>query len=46
MKEHLISEGVLCPRGEALTEWVYTPDRLKHPMKRTDSGWELVRLAY
>lgn len=42
MKEHPISEGILCPRGEALPEWVYSPDRLEHPLKKTDSGWERI----
>ncbi len=43
MKEHPISEGVLCPRGKALPEWVYSPDRLKHPMKKTVSGgWKRI----
>jgi anaerobic selenocysteine-containing dehydrogenase len=42
MKEHPISEGVLCPRGEALVEWVYSPDRLQHPMKKSDTGWKRI----
>ena len=35
MKEHPISEGALCPRGKALPEWVYSKDRLTHPLKKT-----------
>jgi anaerobic selenocysteine-containing dehydrogenase len=42
MKEHPISEGVLCPRGNALPEWVYSPDRLQYPMKKADSGWKRI----
>ena len=42
MKEHPISEGVLCPRGEALPEWVYSPGRLQHPMKKADGEWERI----
>ena len=42
MKEHPISEGVLCPRGEALVEWVYSPDRLQYPMKKSDTGWKRI----
>lgn len=41
MKEHAVSEGYICPRGEALPEYVYAPDRLQHPMKKkTDGSWE------
>ena len=29
MKEHAVSEGYLCPRGEALVEYVYSPDRIQ-----------------
>jgi anaerobic selenocysteine-containing dehydrogenase len=42
MKEHPISDGVLCPRGKALPEWVYSEDRLQHPMKKTNSGWDRI----
>ncbi|MBP1739681.1 MAG: anaerobic dehydrogenase, typically selenocysteine-containing, partial [Deltaproteobacteria bacterium] len=42
MKEHPISEGVLCPRGVALPEWVYSPDRLQYPMKKADGGWKRI----
>jgi len=33
-KDNPLNEGVLCPRGLALLEYLYHPDRLKHPMKR------------
>jgi anaerobic selenocysteine-containing dehydrogenase len=42
MKEHPISEGALCPRGKALPEWVYSKDRLTHPLKKTPTGWERI----
>jgi anaerobic selenocysteine-containing dehydrogenase len=42
MKEHPISEGALCPRGKALPEWVYSKDRLTHPLKKTLTGWERI----
>ncbi|MBW2609501.1 MAG: molybdopterin-dependent oxidoreductase [Deltaproteobacteria bacterium] len=42
MKEHPISEGALCPRGEALPEWVYSKGRLQHPMQKVDGKWERI----
>ena len=43
--EHPITKGSLCPRCLALTEYIYHPDRIVHPMKRAreDRGldkWE------
>ncbi len=42
MKEHPVSEGVICPRGEALPEWVYSEKRLQYPMKKVDGKWERI----
>ncbi len=42
MKEHPVSEGALCPRGEALPEWVYSEDRLKHPLQKVDGKWQRI----
>ena len=42
MPEHAVTEGVICPRGEALVDYVYSPDRLKYPMKKVDGGWERI----
>ena len=39
---HPVSNGHLCPKGQALTEVVTARDRLKHPMRRTAFGWERV----
>lgn len=39
---HPVSNGHLCPKGQALTEVVTARDRLKHPMRRTAYGWERV----
>jgi len=44
MKEHPISEGAICPRGEALPEWVYSKGRLQYPMKKADGEW--VRISW
>lgn len=40
MAEHPMSKGYLCPRGEALIEWVYSPDRILYPMKRENGQWK------
>jgi len=42
MKEHPVSEGIICPRGEALPEWVYSEKRLRYPMKKIDGKWERI----
>ena len=40
LKAHPLNKGVLCPKGRAVLQNVYDPTRLKHPLKRTDRGWE------
>ena len=42
MTEHPLNQGVLCPRGKHLVDYVYSPDRLKHPMKREKGGWKRI----
>ena len=37
MREHPLSKGFLCPRGEVALEYVYSPDCLKYPLKKEDS---------
>src|SRR4030065_380276 len=32
--EHPVNKGALCPIGRASLEFLYHPDRLKHPLKR------------
>ena len=39
-----LSRGYLCPKAFALKDLHEDPDRLRHPMRRTKSGWE--RLAW
>ena len=34
------NSGSLCPRGAALPETVYHPDRQLHPLIKTKSGWK------
>jgi anaerobic selenocysteine-containing dehydrogenase len=42
MVEHPLNQGVLCPRGEHLVDYIYSPDRLKYPMKKINGGWERI----
>jgi anaerobic selenocysteine-containing dehydrogenase len=35
MKESPVNKGALCAKGHAAPQWVYSPDRLKHPLQRT-----------
>jgi formate dehydrogenase alpha subunit len=42
MPEHPVSEGSLCPKGNAVLEVLNHPDRLQHPMKKTNGGWERI----
>ena len=42
MTEHPLNEGGLCPRGENLIDFVYSPDRLKYPMKKENGGWQRI----
>lgn len=34
MPEHPFSRGVLCPRGECLASYVYSPDRILYPVMK------------
>ncbi len=42
MAEHGVSEGYICPRGEALVEYLYAPDRLKYPLKKVNGEFQRV----
>ena len=42
MAEHPLNQGSLCPRGKALVDYVYSPDRLKYPMKKESGGWKRI----
>lgn len=42
MKEHPFSRGVVCPRGYCLPDYVYSPDRLKYPLKKKEGGWSRI----
>jgi anaerobic selenocysteine-containing dehydrogenase len=33
-KNHGLTKGFLCRKGQLILDWVYSPDRLRYPMKR------------
>ena len=40
MKEAPTSKGKLCPKAFASMQWVYSPQRLRHPLKRVGEKGE------
>src|SRR4030067_811156 len=40
MKESPVNKGKLCPRAFASTQWLYSPQRLKYPLKRVGERGE------
>jgi len=40
--ESPISYGSLCSKGLAITQLAYHPDRILHPMKKGNNGWEQI----
>jgi anaerobic selenocysteine-containing dehydrogenase len=40
MKESPANNGGLCPKGYASPQWVYSPERLKYPLKRVGKKGE------
>ena len=38
----IYSKGHICPKGVALKDLHYDPDRLKQPVKKTENGWETI----
>ncbi|HVN24761.1 MAG TPA: molybdopterin-dependent oxidoreductase [Syntrophorhabdales bacterium] len=40
MKESPVNAGAVCPKGQAAPQWVYSPERLKYPMKRVGKKGE------
>ena len=41
-KENVINEGELCERGKHLVEHLYSPSRLKYPMKKVNGKFERI----
>ncbi|MCL2337355.1 MAG: molybdopterin-dependent oxidoreductase [Firmicutes bacterium] len=42
LPEHPITKGYICPRGEALPDYVYSPSRLTTPMLRENGRFQKV----
>jgi anaerobic selenocysteine-containing dehydrogenase len=41
-KDDPFSRGYICPKAVALQDFHYDKDRLKHPVRRTNRGWERI----
>lgn len=39
---HPASKGYICPKGMAAKQVIYSPQRLKHPMHRTNNGFQQI----
>lgn len=42
LKSHPLNQGELCPKGEAALSHIYSPERLKHPLKRVNGRFEQI----
>jgi formate dehydrogenase (coenzyme F420) alpha subunit len=42
LESHPVNKGKLCPKGEAMLDNIYHPNRLKYPMKRINGDWERI----
>ena len=42
MPEHPISQGYICPKGETIIDYEYSPDRLKYPMRKENGTWKRI----
>ncbi len=42
MLDHPASEGALCPKGNAVLEFLNHDDRLRHPLKRVGDEWRQI----
>jgi anaerobic selenocysteine-containing dehydrogenase len=41
-ESHPLNKGRLCPKGEAMIEYLYHPDRLKYPLKKVGGKWQRI----
>lgn len=41
-KDDVFSKGFICPKAAALQDLYEDPDRLRQPVRRTESGWEQI----
>jgi len=42
LKDHALSKGLLCPKGQRAIDLVYHPDRIQYPLKRVNGKWERI----
>jgi len=42
MTEHPVTRGFLCIKGRQAVDYVYSKDRLLHPMKKENGGWKRI----
>lgn len=42
MNDHPLNEGKLCPKGASVKDYVYSDDRILHPMKKVGASWERI----
>ncbi|MBW2368325.1 MAG: molybdopterin-dependent oxidoreductase [Deltaproteobacteria bacterium] len=42
LASHPLNKGELCPKGEHALEHIYSPNRLKHPLKRVNGRFEKI----
>jgi anaerobic selenocysteine-containing dehydrogenase len=42
MREHPINKGEICPKGESIIDYVYSPNRLKYPMRKDGDSWRFI----
>jgi anaerobic selenocysteine-containing dehydrogenase len=40
--EHWLNHGLLCPKGEHIMEYVYSPNRVKYPLKKVNGRFERI----
>ncbi len=41
-KGHPVNKGFLCPKGKALTDYVYAVDRILHQLKKENGSWKQI----
>lgn len=41
-EENPLNRGILCPKGKILPEYVYSPERIKYPMRKVNGSWQRI----
>jgi len=42
LESHPLNRGMLCPKGRAALDNIYSPDRLKYPLKRVNNSFQRI----